>query len=269
MFLYDNDLLVIANCFPLLKKLKLDDPLFTDESNFFNGFHYLLSKCQCLQHMDLECDYYLKDQHVVELSSSMGNLVSLSLNSCSCLTESTLFSLVRNCPSLSDIRMESTAIGEESEGHSDSLVEFGEYPQLKSLYLGHNIWLSDENIIMFSSIFPNLEHLDLCSCDRISEGICQVLRRCCKLKHLKLASCKKVKLHGMNFEVPKLEVLDLSNTSVDDETLYAISKNCCGLLQLLLYNCDNVTWKGVKPVLEKCTQLGKIYKSNCCYWSLS
>ncbi|KEH25257.1 hypothetical protein MTR_6g016760 [Medicago truncatula] len=155
--------------------------------------------------------------------------------------------------------MERTSIGKAGVENYD-LLDIDVYPQLKSLYLGHNSWLRNERIIMFASIFPNLQHLDLRWCHRINEGICQVLRRCCKLKHLNLAYCIKVKLHGMNFEVPKLKVLNLSNTSVDDETLYVILKNCCGLLQLFLYNCDNVTQKGVKLVVEKCTQLRKIYK---------
>ncbi|KEH25251.1 RNI superfamily protein, putative [Medicago truncatula] len=117
------------------------------------------------------------------------------------------FSLVRNCPSLNEIKMKRTSIGKESVGHSNSLVEFGVYPQLKSLYLDYNTSLSDEIIILFASIFPNLQLLDLTGCQQISEGICQVLQKCCKLKHLDLAYCKKVKLHGMNFEVPKLKQL--------------------------------------------------------------
>jgi hypothetical protein len=139
-----------------------------------------------------------------------------------------------------------------------SLEEFGQHPQLKSLYLGFNSWLSDENIIMFSSIFPNLQLLDLKDCDRISEGICQVLRRCCKIRHLDLSYCSKVNLLRMNFAVPKLEVLKLSRAKIDDETLYVISKNCCGLLELSLENCDDVTEKGVKHVVENCSQLREI-----------
>jgi F-box and leucine-rich repeat protein 2/20 len=108
---------------------------------------------------------------------------------------------------------------------------------------------------MFASIFPNLQLLDLNSCNHISKGVCEVLRRCCKIRHLNLSECSRVKLFGMNFAVPTLEVLDLSFTKVDDKTLYAISKNCCGLLQLLLERCDNVTEKGVKHVVENCTQL--------------
>jgi hypothetical protein len=108
---------------------------------------------------------------------------------------------------------------------------------------------------MFASNFPNLQLLDFNCCNLLSEGICQVLKICCKIRHLNLAYCKKVKLHGLNCVVPKLEVLNLSNTKVNDKTLNVISKNCCGLLQLLLEHCNNVTEEGVKHVVENCTQL--------------
>jgi hypothetical protein len=149
-------------------------------------------------------------------------------------------------------------IGSKIVGNFDSLLEFDVHSQLKALYLGYNSWLSNEIITMYASIFPNLQLLDLNSCHRIFEGVCQVLSRCCKIRHLNLADCSKLKLVGVNFVVPKLEVLDLSNTDVDDETLYVISKSCCGLLQLFLENCQCVTDKGVKHVIEKCTKLRKI-----------
>ncbi|RHN51293.1 putative leucine-rich repeat domain, L domain-containing protein [Medicago truncatula] len=73
-----------------------------------------------------------------------------------------------------------------------------------------------------------------------------------------LAAPIRFQLHGINFAVLKLEVLNLSNTKVDNETLYMISKNCSGLLRLLLENCNNVTEKGVKHVVENCTQLREL-----------
>ncbi|MCI03157.1 F-box/RNI superfamily protein, partial [Trifolium medium] len=81
--------------------------------------------------------------------------------------------------------------------------------------------------------------------------------------HLNLDNCSRVKLLGMNFEVPNLEVLNLSNTPVDDETLYVISKSCRGLLHLILQRCDDVTEKGVKHVVENCTQLKEIDFYGC------
>ncbi|XP_058777169.1 uncharacterized protein LOC131651526 [Vicia villosa] len=72
-----------------------------------------------------------------------------------------------------------------------------------------------------------------------------------------------VKLYGMYFEFSKLEVLDLSHTEVYDEELYVISQACRGLLQLSMNNCLRVTDKGVKHVLENCTQLREINIALC------
>jgi len=87
------------------------------------------------------------------------------------------------------------------------------------------------------------------------EGICQVLQRCCKIRHLNLSYCPRAKLRNMNSEVLELEVLNLSHTRVDDEGLRVISKSCCGLLKLLLESCCDVTDKGLKHVVENCKQL--------------
>jgi F-box/leucine-rich repeat protein 2/20 len=143
-----------------------------------------------------------------------------------------------------------------------SLVEFGGHSQLKSLYLGENSCLSDESIIMFASVFPNLELLDLNSFNHTSEGICQVLRKCSKIRHLNLARSKVILL-GLNFVVPNLEVLNLSDTKVDDETLYLISKYCCGLFELFLGHCYCFSENGVKHVVENCTKLRKIMVPHC------
>jgi len=229
----------------------------------YSGIIYLLSKCQHLQHLDLENAVFLKDEHVVEMSSFLGDLVSINLASCSMLTESAFFALLKNCPSLTDINMEATCIGKKSLESSRSLMDFVAYPQLKYLRLAHNPWLFDEDITMFVSIFPNLQLLDLSNCCRLfEEGIVHVLRICCNIRHLNLSKCSIVRLE-MDFEVPKLEVLNLSYTKVDDEALYMISKSCCGLLKLSLQNCYDVTKKGVKHVVENCTQLRMIRLDGC------
>ncbi|KAK2427135.1 F-box/LRR-repeat protein [Trifolium repens] len=228
----------------------------------YAGIICLLRKCrQSLQHLNLQHVDFLNDQHVVEFSLLLGNLVFINLSGCNMLTEATLFALVRNCASLSEIKMKRNS--RMSVENSDSLMDFGVYPQLKSLCFTDNLWLNDETIIKFASIFPNLQVLDLSYCNYISdESVCQVLR-CCKIRYLNLTFCKRVDLHGLNFEVFKLEVLILSFTEADDETLNVISRNCRGLLQLKLECCHYVTEKGVNQVIEKCTQMRKINLAHC------
>jgi F-box/leucine-rich repeat protein 2/20 len=228
------------------------------------GIFSLLSKCQGIQHLDLQKAEFLNDHHVVELSLFLGGLMSINLSDSGNFTNLALFALVGNCSSLSEIRMEYTTIGKETIENSNSLMDFVVSPQLKFLHLAYSSCLKDESIKIFASIFPNLQLLDLSNCNDISEeGIYQILRRCCKIRHLNLTSCLRVKLHGMNFEIPQLKVLNLSYTGIDDKTLYVISKSCCGLLQLLLESCKNVTENGVEHVLENCTELREINLGYC------
>jgi len=174
------------------------------------GIFCLLFKCRSIQHLDLQKAEFLIDHEVVGMSLFLGDLVSINLSECRMLTNSALFALVKNCPSLSDIKMEHTSIGINSEENSNSLTDLISNPQLKSLYLARNSWLRDESLIMFASIFPNLQLLDLSDCDFISEEvICQVLRRCCKIRHLSLVECNVVKLLGLNFEISKVGGVEL------------------------------------------------------------
>ncbi|XP_058741958.1 uncharacterized protein LOC131614379 [Vicia villosa] len=230
----------------------------------YAGIFSLLSKSPCIQHLILQSASFLNNQHVAELSLFLSDLISINLSHCERLTESALFALVRNCPSLIEINMEYTSIGKESVRNSNSSMDCIVNSQLKSLYLAHCEELRDETIIRFSSIFSNLQLLDLNSCQLISDENGHVFRRYCNIRHLNLANCSRVKLLvGMNFELPNLEVLNLSCTTVDDKTLYAITKGCRGLLQFDLENCGNVTQKGVKDVLENCTQLRLFSHHGC------
>jgi F-box/leucine-rich repeat protein 2/20 len=226
------------------------------------GILHLLSMSRFLQHLDLQDATFLDDHRVAELSKYLFSLVSINLSRCTNLTESTLFALVENCPFLEEIIIEYTNIGKFGVANFSSLTDSA-HMEMKSLYLTKNPLLNDETIKRFASICPNLQLLDVSNCSCISdEGIVEVLT-CCKIVHLNLSYCHKVNLHGLNFEVPTLEVLNLSRTRIDDKTLYAISKRVSRLLQLNLEGCFLVTAKGVKQVIENCTQLKEINLRYC------
>ncbi|PNY15991.1 F-box/LRR-repeat protein [Trifolium pratense] len=230
----------------------------------YDGLYSLLSKCQGIQHLDLQMADFLNDQYVAELSLFLGNLVSINLNWCSRLTKSALCAVVRNCPSLDEIKMNFTCIGKKNAENSNSLMDRIENHQLKSLCLTYNPWLRDKDLKMFASIFSNLRLLDLSHCRYISNvSIGQVLSRCYKIRHLNLAKCTRVRPHRLNFESLKLEVLNLSHTHIDDEALCVISRNCCGLLKLFLQNCERITGNGVTHVIKNCKQLKEINLRNC------
>lgn len=245
-----NQLLLVAHCFPLLKHLDLSRPWydlsqpgFAYVEDHINGISSLLYNSPYIQHLDLSHTNFLNDQHVAEFSLFLAHLVSINLTGCWKLTESALFSLVTNCPSLGDIKMEYTTIGNESigGGGEDSSSFAVVCPKVKSLSLARCLYLRDQNIVLFASIFPNLEVLDLSYWkDASEETISQVVKCCSKIKHL-----------------------NLSHTKVDDKSLHIISASCCGLLQLLLESCMNVTENGVKHVVQNCKQLREINLRDC------
>ncbi|CAK8539146.1 unnamed protein product [Lathyrus sativus] len=153
----------------------------------YDGIYSLLSKCQGIQHLDLrqagiqhlehQADF-LKNHHIALISLFLGGLVSIKLSYCFNLTKSALFALVRNCHSLAEITMERSGIGRQRVESSNSLKDFEVYPQLKFLCLAHNSFIKNNDIILFASIFPNLQYLDLSHCYSITEkSICQILKK--------------------------------------------------------------------------------------------
>jgi F-box/leucine-rich repeat protein 2/20 len=134
-----------------LKRLVLDH--CTGYSS--DGIHRLLSKCQFIQHLDLQ-KAKLQDNFVYHtLSLFLGNLVSINFSHCENLSEITLFTLVGKCPLLNEIYMENTGIGLmvlDLQNYS-SLMDFVVNPRMKmkSLRLASNRFLFDNIIKLFAS----------------------------------------------------------------------------------------------------------------------
>ena len=223
----------------------------------YYGIYCLLSKSPFLQHLDLQDAMFLNDQRINYLWAFLGDLVSININGCNKLTNAAFFSLLRNCPLLSEIHMESTQLGIGSRPSLNLVV----YHQLKSLHLANNSHLQDEDINMFAFMFPNMQLLDLSSCDDIC--IVKVSKTCCSIRHLKFAFCPRAKVFLTNVGPSNLEVLNLSHSRIDDQVLHEISKIFHRLLQLDLKHCYHVTEKGLRLALENCTHLREINLQHC------
>jgi F-box/leucine-rich repeat protein 2/20 len=230
----------------------------------YAGIFNLLYRCRFLQYLDLQNADFFNDWHFFQLSLFLRDLVSINISKCRKLTNIALFALLKNCASLSEVRMEYTHIGIISGEDSSNLKNLVVNHQLKSLYLANNMWLMDKDINMLVSACPNLQLLDLSSCDEISEKcISKVLRKGSKIRHLNLAYCSGLKMHRVYFNISTLKVLNLSESRIDDRSLYAISTGCLGLLELDLGHCYDITEKGVMQVVENCTQLREINLQDC------
>ncbi|XP_057732929.1 uncharacterized protein LOC130948234 [Arachis stenosperma] len=210
---------------------------------------------------NLESTEYLNDQRVVELSLLLGNLNFVKLNRNGELTDLSLFAIMRNCPLITEIRMESTCLGKKKVEENFLVVN---YSHVKFLYLANNLWLGDRSLTILASVCPNLEIMDLSDCRINSKGAIEVLRRCCKIQRLDLAHLGYKEFpFKVNFEVPTLFVLNLSWSIIGNEELSLISKNCYNLKELKLEYCSKITASGVKQVVKDCKQLRMISLYSC------
>ncbi|KAJ4718575.1 putative F-box/LRR-repeat protein [Melia azedarach] len=248
-FISDELLCLLAEaCLPL-KKLVL--------SHCYNftlaGISFVLSKYQSLEYLNLEGANFLDDESMIGLSRFLCSLNSINLGFCSKLTNSTFFTILRDCPSLTEIKMETTNLGLD-----DFMTDLVVNPRVKSLHLARNGNLSDQFLRRVALLCPNLQMLDVSHCSGITEeGIGEILRSC-ELKHLEINACRQVYDLGIAFELPKLEVLRALGSGFNDDSLLTVANTCCRILHLDLENCLNVTTNGVREVVENCRTLREI-----------
>ncbi|MED6176663.1 hypothetical protein PIB30_090372 [Stylosanthes scabra] len=250
----DEALCVLAEGGLPLRKLSLPG----SKGYGYSGISCLLKKCNNLQYLDLQGTQFLNDECVIELSLLLGNLKVVKLSGNENLTDLSLFTIMLNCPLISEIRMDSTGVG-KLKLEEDCLVVNS---HLKFLYLAHNKWLDDGSVTMLASVCPNLEMIDLTYCMRVLKGAIDVLQRCCKIQHMDLVhlGCDLPSFRfqfRVNFEVPTLLVLNLSRCRISDEELSYFKELLQQLRMVSLYCCekvcsDVVAWMiFVRPSLRK------------------
>ncbi|KAH7572593.1 hypothetical protein JRO89_XS04G0278900 [Xanthoceras sorbifolium] len=255
--LQDADLFAVSDCCLSLEALDISFPLYgiVDSFGVTDSGVVSLLKNRFLEYLNLEGADFLNDGSMIELSHYLSRLKSINLGYCSKLTNSTFFTLLKECPVLSEISMETTNLGVE-----ESTTELVINPRIKSLHLARNQYLSDEFMKKVALICPNLQLLDVSGCKIITEeGIGEILKSCGEIQWLKIESCKQINSLGIkHFEVKKVMVLQLVASGINDDALITIANTCPRLLYLNLSCCKYVTTRGIKEVLEKCRALTEI-----------
>ncbi|XP_021906354.1 F-box/LRR-repeat protein 20 [Carica papaya] len=224
------------------------------------GISTLLSKYQSLLYLDLEGANFLTDDSLILLSYFLHDLTFINLSSCSKLTNSAFFAILKNCPLLNDIEMKNTNLGVE-----EFSMEVVKNYRVKSLLLDGNYSLDDEFIKKVAYACPHLQVLGVSHCSGITEeGIVEIMKNCFKLRNLDFSRCGgEIKNLDIDFSFARLEVLKAQGTGIDDETLVVIGKGCYGLVHLDLEGCFYVTDRGVKELVETCRALREINLKWC------
>ncbi|KAG5545043.1 hypothetical protein RHGRI_017494 [Rhododendron griersonianum] len=180
----DECLHLLANAGIPLKKFTLSH--FVRSCFTFSGISSLLNKYRSLKGLSLVRIDFLTDEKMSGLSQCLSALVTISLDRCDNLTESTFFMLAKNCPLLVNIRMQGTNLG----GGGEKTTDIVKNPRIKSLNLENNRNLSDECLAKLASVCPSLEFLVVSSCKGITEkGIADFLKSGSKLRSLRIDEC--------------------------------------------------------------------------------
>ncbi|KAF7140186.1 hypothetical protein RHSIM_Rhsim06G0127200 [Rhododendron simsii] len=227
----------------------------------FCGISSLLNKYRSLTFLSLAAIDFLTDEKMSDLSQCLSALDTIWLDTCIGLTESTFFTLAKNCPLLENISMQETNLG---GGGGDKAADIVKNPRIKFLNLENNPKLSDECLAKLALRCPNLEVLDVSSCKDITEkGIADFLKSSSKIRKLQINECGGIMNIGNGFELTELEVLGAARSGINDDGLVAIGNRCGKLLELNLNGCLGVTIVGLEEILRNCERLRKMNLTSC------
>ncbi|KAE9457721.1 hypothetical protein C3L33_10376, partial [Rhododendron williamsianum] len=242
-----------------LKRFSLARSLYPSVT--FSAISSFLNKYRSLEHLCLAGTDLLTDEKISDLSQCLCALVLINLDLCYNLTESTLFTLAKNCPLLEDISMEGTNLG---GGGGDGATNIVKNPRIKSLNFKNNRNLSDECLAKLASVCPSLEVLDVSSCHGITEnGISDSLKSASKIRKLQINKCRGIKNIGNGFELSELVVLGAARSGINGNGLVVIGNRCRWLLNLNLDSCLGVTTVGLKAILTNCKRLRELSFTGC------
>ncbi|XP_058726448.1 uncharacterized protein LOC131597798 [Vicia villosa] len=104
-----------------LRKINLCDNYYMSNELLF----HLFKNCKLLEEVNIVRCWGITLSDIATSLRERPTLMCINLSYCKRLTESSLFKLVSNCPSLTEIKMEWTSIGKES-----MILNCGPQPQL-------------------------------------------------------------------------------------------------------------------------------------------
>ena len=135
-----------------------------------------------------------------------------------------------------------------------------DFPFLKQLHLS-GLYISNEELDKITSGCPNLEYLNICECEYLTDNGLQCLSKNCKnLSSIIMYMSNEPDLNfstignlGMYFlsQLPNLEFIEVSNTKITDDGFEHLCK--CPLTELYASNCE-ITLKGANAI-KKCKTL--------------
>ncbi|XP_075713437.1 F-box and leucine-rich repeat protein 13 isoform X2 [Rhinoderma darwinii] len=186
-----------------------------------DGFRYIAHGCASLQHLKINNMFTLTDNCITTLLERCQNIVSISLLGSPHLSDSA-FKILSHGRKLVKIRIEG------------------------------NSRITDSSIKAISRSSPNLNHIYIADCQKITDISLKALASLKNITVLNVADCIRISDPGVRQVVEgpsgnKIRELNLTNgLRVSDLSLLRIAQKCHNLNFLSLRFCENVTDSGIE-----------------------
>ncbi|KAG8577140.1 hypothetical protein GDO81_010077 [Engystomops pustulosus] len=186
-----------------------------------DGFKYIADGCASLQHLKINDMFTLTDNCITTLLEKCQNIVSISL---------------LGSPHLSDVAFKIIAQGRK----------------LVQIRIEGNSRITDASIKAISRSSPNLSHIYVADCQKITDISLKALASLKNITVLNVADCIRISDPGVRQVVEgpsgnKIRELNLTNClRVSDLSLLRIAQKCHNLNFLNLSFCENVSDSGIE-----------------------
>ncbi|XP_059252962.1 F-box and leucine-rich repeat protein 13 isoform X1 [Mustela nigripes] len=220
---------------------------FTDK-----GLRYLNlgNGCHKLMYLDLSGCTQISVQGFRNIANSCTGIMHLTINDMPTLTDNCVKALVEKCPRITSI----VFIG--APHISDCAFKALSTCKLRKIRFEGNKRITDACFKFIDKNYPNINHIYMADCKRITNGSLKSLSPLKQLTVLNLANCIRIGDMGLKqfLDGPvsiRIRELNLSNCiHLSDVSIVKLSERCPNLNYLSLRNCEYLTDLGIEYMVN-------------------
>ncbi|XP_077603081.1 F-box and leucine-rich repeat protein 13 isoform X3 [Crocuta crocuta] len=220
---------------------------FTDK-----GLRYLNlgEGCHKLIYLDLSGCTQISVQGFRNVANSCTGIMHLTINDMPTLTDNCIKALVERCPHITSIIF----IG--APHISDCAFKALSTCNLRKIRFEGNKRITDACFKFIDKTYPNIRHIYMADCKRLTDGSLKSLSPLKQLTVLNLANCISIGDMGVKqfLDGPvsiKIRELNLSNCiHLGDESIMKLPERCPNLNYLNLRNCEHLTDLAIEYIVH-------------------
>ncbi|KAL5014145.1 hypothetical protein ScPMuIL_008415, partial [Solemya velum] len=216
-----------------------------------------------LEYLDLSGCLQITPEGFKNLASGCHNLQTLILNEFSTLNDDYLLPITENCPKLNTVSFLGSPLLTD-----ETFKRLANWKKMKKIKVEGNHRISDVGVKTIGKLCPNLEHVYMADCQRLTDVSLKALAGCKNMSIINFADCVRITDTGVRYIAdglcgPKIRELNLTNCiRVGDMAMVNIHKRCHSLAYLSVCFCEHISEAGVE-LLGQTHSLTSLDLSGC------